>query len=267
MNTITDLQAHFLRVYGALEDDTERERSLSKTNMPPTAVVSNTRPIQCRWGFSNSRACDSYHLGEMVRFFSLRSKTIFLGSTLIDPQTEVEGEEEEEEEEEGEEDEEEELDENSISATGIASTDIPSITALLRQIPDYQIDPNHTGCGIRRRLLPALDCIDGFIGHRRAPVGLKEIRCWKRDDYHRHNNNPDSWKDRGRPLVETVDIHSSKIVGVRTGRQKAVEKNKSSSAVGSNNKPGAIEPISSLRGSLEAEARILFTARKRSWES
>lgn len=229
--------------------------------MPPTAVVSNTRPIQCRWGFSNSRACDSFHLGEMVRFFSLRSKTIFLGSTLIDPQTELEGEEEEEGENDKDDEDEEGLDENN-NTTGIASTDIPSITASLRQIPDYQIDPNHTGCGIRRRLLPALDCIDGFIGHRRAPVGLKEIRCWKRDDYHRPNN-PDSWKDRGRPPVETVDIHASKIVGVRTGRQKAaVGKNKSS-----NNKPGAIEPISSLRGSLETEARILFTARKRSWES
>jgi hypothetical protein len=205
----------------------------------------------------------------MVRFFSLRSKTIFLGSTLIDPQNEVDVDEENEDD-----GGEEELEDNTTSSPSIASTDIPSITASLRQIPDYQIDPNHTGCGIRRRLLPALDCIDGFIGHRRAPVGFKEIRCWKRgstssdDAYHRHNN-PDSWKDRGRPPVEMVDIHASKIVGVRTGRQKAV--GKKSSAVG--NKPGAIEPlsqswpISSLRGSPEAEARVLFTARKRSWES
>lgn len=215
----------------------------------------------------------------MVRFFSLRSKTIFLGSTLLDPHSEEDEDEEDDNVQ----------DEGRSKDTGAASSDIPAITASLRQIPDYQIDPNHTGCGIRRRLLPALDCIDGFLGHRRAPVGLQEICCWKQS---RNGGAPnaDSWKDRGRLPVETVDIHGAKIVGVRTGgHQKAVGKGTRTEqqqqqqkqhqpVVG---KPGVVVapaeplsvsrpwPISSspLRGSPEAEARILFTAKKRCWES
>lgn len=223
LNTITDIQAHFLRAYGALE---EEER---KDEYPPhghAAGSSRQRPIQCRLGYSNSRACDSFHLGEMIGFFSLRSKTIFLGSTLIDPDFDVDGDchsirniniNEEED------------DEEPVQSTPNrgATTDILSIIASLRQIPDYQLDPSHTGCGIRRQLLPVLDCVDRFVSHVRGVVGLSDPSAWKRPpmgttttsttNAHgipRFKQNPNSWSNRGLIRAEIVEIHGSNIMNI-----------------------------------------------------
>lgn len=286
MNTITDLQAHFLRAYGALEDDSERNRPQPKHNMLTTAVSSNPRPFQCRWGFDNSKACDSFHLGEMVRFFALRSRTIFLGSTLIDPGYEN-----------GSDEEEEELDDNGdggenyqrllgdekshppgefVDRTGsVASTDILSITSSLRQIPDYQIDNNHTGCGIRRRLLPVLDCIDGFIGHRRALIGLTDVAMWKSGPRGSlRKASLDSWRSSGLSRAEEVDIRGAKIVGIRKSRPRSnvdiINTPKPSAAASDKNDtkvaPGTTSPVNVIQQQRE-EARLFFTAHRRNWES
>jgi hypothetical protein len=48
--------------------------------------------------------------------------------------------------------------------------DIENLIGILRQCPSYQIDKNHTHCGLRTKLLPALDyiknCIDAGVGVR-----------------------------------------------------------------------------------------------------
>ncbi len=48
------------------------------------------------------------------------------------------------------------------------SGDIEYLIGLLRQCPSYQIDHNHSHCGLRTKLLPALDfiksCIDTGLG-------------------------------------------------------------------------------------------------------
>ncbi|KAH8699061.1 hypothetical protein BGW36DRAFT_396661 [Talaromyces proteolyticus] len=285
LNTITDLQAYFLRVYGALEDEPKQSQPF-KNNIPPAGVISNVRPIQCRWGFGNSRACDSYHLGEMVRFFSIRSKTIFLGSTLIDPYHDEDDEEEDEDEEDEREDDEPEYIQSKASSTknnataGIASTNILSITASLRQVPDYQIDENHIGCGIRRRLLPALDRIDSFLGHRQALLGLKDPKLWKSGiASNKHKQNPDSWRNCSLGKVVAVNIDATKITAVERPIQK---RSRRISTATTNAKPsselarqGVVamsmvpppRPFIILRTYLETEARRLFTAEERKWES
>lgn len=285
MNTITDLQAHFLRAYGALEDDAERNRPHPKHNMLMTAVSSNTRPFQCRWGFDNSKACDSFHLGEMVRFFTMRSKTIFLGSTLIDPGYDNGSDEEDDEDNDngGEEEshvkktfgDEKISPQDEVDRTAsVASTDILSITSSLRQIPDYQIDNNHTGCGIRRRLLPVLDCIDGFIGHRRALIGLTDVAMWKATRSTQRKTNLASWRPSGLSRAEEVDIRGAKIVGIRksrprsyidiinTSKPSATALEKSGLAVA----PSTTSPVNVIQQQRE-EARFFFTAKKRNWES
>lgn len=286
MNTITDLQAHFLRVYGALEDDAERNRPHPKHNMLMTAVSSNVRPFQCRWGFDNSKACDSFHLGEMVRFFTMRSKTIFLGSTLIDPGYDNGSDEEEDDNDhngEGEEnhviktfgDEKKHPHYEADQAESVASTDILSITSSLRQIPDYQIDNNHTGCGIRRRLLPVLDCIDGFIGHRRALIGLTDVNMWKSSTRATQiKTNLDSWRSSGLSRAEEVDIRGAKIVGIRKSRPRSyidiINTSKPAATAldenGSTVAPSTTSPVNVIRQQRE-EARLFFTAKKRNWES
>lgn len=51
--------------------------------------------------------------------------------------------------------------------------DVDQLIGVLRQCPSYQIDKNHTHCGLRTRILPALDyvrgCLDGGAGVRLIP--------------------------------------------------------------------------------------------------
>ncbi|EED21369.1 conserved hypothetical protein [Talaromyces stipitatus ATCC 10500] len=286
-NGLEDLQAHFLRAYGALENDAEHKRPQPKHNMLMTAVLSTSRPFQCRWGFDNSKACDSFHLGEMVRFFTMRSKTIFVGSTLIDPGYENGSEEEDDDNDDDNEDEEKSHVRTSVAhektrpydeavdrTAGVASTDILSITSSLRQIPDYQIDINHTGCGIRRRLLPLLDCIDGFIGHRRAFVGVTDVMMWKSSTRgSQRKANLDSWRSSGVSRAEKVDVRGAKIMGIRKSSPRSyidiINTSKSSVALDKNGTtvaPSTTSPVNIIQQQRE-EARLFFTAKKRNWES
>ncbi|KAJ9219511.1 hypothetical protein DTO271D3_739 [Paecilomyces variotii] len=236
LNTITDLQAHFLRVYGALEDSRDPKPTASNTPLGSTTTsASRSRPFQCRWGFSNSRACDAFHLGEMTRFFAIRTKTIFLGSTLIDPDFDLDPEDDSSVDEEGG---------ATRSLMAGPPSDISSIIASLRQIPDYQIDSNHTGCGIRRRLLPALDVIERFVADGRGLLGLV-LRYWKSPPA----TNSISWMDRSLRRAESVDIRYSKIISLNC------------------NPTGPLYPGPLPPGSQEEDARLFFTAKKRNWES
>ncbi|KAL2858118.1 hypothetical protein BJX68DRAFT_160810 [Aspergillus pseudodeflectus] len=228
LNTITDLQAHFLRVFGAIEEHTVP----TKPNIPNQ----QTKPYQCRCGLGNSSACDAFHLGQMTRFFALRTKTIFLGSTLIDPDFNPD------------------VDENENPATAetlssersLPPADITALISSLKQCPDYQIDSNHTACGIRRRFLPSLDCIEGFVGDERGLLGVN-MRYWRRGEAPPGGPWPQihgSWANRAHRRALAIDIRLSRISGVP------------------NMSRGM--PAAELR---EEDARLLFTAKKRNWEA
>ena len=108
-----------------------------------------SRQPQCRLGYSSSPQCDSYQLGEMIRFFS-RKGTVRIESAF-DPAPE------EPEPYRG---------------------SLDDIVAKLKQCPTYQIDNNHTHCGLRTRLMPILD-------GARSPRPLFQtgicLECWKED--------------------------------------------------------------------------------------
>jgi hypothetical protein len=239
LNTVTDLQAYFLRAYGALEELEE--------DMKPTSTS----------------ACDAFHLGQMTRFFALRTKTIFLGSTLIDPDFSPDLEDDEYTPAN--------TNNNSSNTPPIPSTDITALLASLKQCPDYQIDSNHTGCGIRRRFLPALDCIERFVGDGRGLLGIS-LRLWDRDIDKSTSSSAkpslpsrSSWANRALRRAQTVDIRSAKITAVHYNNNKKKNNN-------ANNPPGpAPTPLRSGSGSgsasQEEDARLLFTARRRNWEA
>lgn len=44
-----------------------------------------------------------------------------------------------------------------------ATTDISHIITVLKQCPSYQIDKNHTNCGLRARLMPILEYIEARL--------------------------------------------------------------------------------------------------------
>ncbi|CAG8909714.1 unnamed protein product [Penicillium egyptiacum] len=169
LNTITDLQAHFLRVYGGLEEtDSARSaanhRTLGAAFTASAHALFQSRQFQCRGGFNNASQCDLFQLGQMVRFFSMRARTIFLGSTLIDPDFDsapndcdhITGES------------------RNDQPPGPPS-DITAVIASIKQYPDYAIDEAHTGCGVRRRIMPALECIEKFVWDDRGLLGIAPV--------------------------------------------------------------------------------------------
>ncbi|KAI9373112.1 hypothetical protein BJX61DRAFT_403897 [Aspergillus egyptiacus] len=243
LNTITDLQAYFLRLYGAL-DPTAPSSTAPRPNHPQTQTQTQTQ-YQCRCGLGNSSACDTFHLGQMTRFFALRTKTIFLGSTLLDP----------------------DFDPDMDSASALEFTNnnlqtrppphITSIIATLKQCPDYQIDSNHTACGIRRRFLPSLDCIEGFVGDERGLLGVS-LDHWRNDDRGEGGGGGGggsglewphiygSWANRSLPRALVIDLRLARISGI----------------------PAMSRGVSRVNvKTREEDARLLFTAKRRNWEA
>ncbi|KAH7157019.1 hypothetical protein EDB81DRAFT_881306 [Dactylonectria macrodidyma] len=103
LNTIASVQRHFLGLFSS------RER-------------------QCKLGYDTSGACDSYQLGQMLKFF-LAKNLLFLvdfSPTSLD------------------------------SVPDTAMVDIEELLSTLQQCPNYQIDKNHTNCGLRVRMEPIM---------------------------------------------------------------------------------------------------------------
>lgn len=235
MNTITDLQAYFLRLYGALEDPHDEPKPTT-TSIRATVGAAfstshhQTRNFQCRAGLGNASQCDLFHLGQMTRFFAMKSKTVFLGSTLLDPDFSIIHDHT--------------IDSDDGAATSAAThpglpSDITAILRSLKQYPDYQIDASHQGCGcgVRRRLLPVLTCIEKWILDYRGLLGI-DLNLW--DD---PSSRPSiEWANKQNHRGHVVDIRFEKIVSIRF-------------------------PFDWSVSSHEENARLFFTAKRRNWEA
>jgi hypothetical protein len=55
---------------------------------------------------------------------------------------------------------------------------VDTVLATLRQCPGYQIDKNHTNCGLRTRMLPLLDFIQALLTANSVPIARA---AWKND--------------------------------------------------------------------------------------
>ncbi|KAK3683899.1 hypothetical protein B0T22DRAFT_265030 [Podospora appendiculata] len=112
LNTIASVQRHFLQKY-------------------------TSRARQCTRGYDSSASCDSYQLGEMVKFLVSRG-LLFLAD--FSPSGSVDA-----------------------AQDAFATVDINHIIAVLKECPSYQIDKNHTNCGLRTRVLPIFDYIKAML--------------------------------------------------------------------------------------------------------
>ncbi|KAI9818618.1 MAG: hypothetical protein M1832_004391 [Thelocarpon impressellum] len=110
------------------------------------SLYMTSRTRQCTLGYDSSPQCDSFQLGQAVRFFS-RIGTVELRGfgDVADPY--------------------------------MCTTDIGSLMTRMRQCPEYQIDANHRHCGIRARLMPALGLIECLAAW---DAGVCRD-CWKDD--------------------------------------------------------------------------------------
>lgn len=155
LETIQSLQTHFLGLY------TSRER-------------------QCKLGYDSSAQCDSFQLGEMVRFFN-RIGTLQFKSVLFDssePEPPYDG-------------------------------DVFNLLDNMRQVPEYQIDRFHSHCGIRTRLIPLLDLVQECL----QSVGLC-AECWQKD------RAGYAWIEAKKPLLwkrSVFRLRGQGCVGKHTG--------------------------------------------------
>lgn len=127
----------------------------------------STRVRQCRLGYDSSSECDSFQFGEMVRFF-MKIGTLRMQGRLLD------------------------TDDAPFEHDG----DLFLLIERMKQIPEYQVDRNHSHCGIRTRLVPSLDLIASALQHigicgdcwledwtKHAWIELKRPISWKRERY------------------------------------------------------------------------------------
>ncbi|QIW96270.1 hypothetical protein AMS68_001788 [Peltaster fructicola] len=128
----------------------------------------STRARQCRLGYDSSAECDSFQFGEMVRFF-MKISTLRLQGRLLS------------------------TDETSFEYEG----DLFLLIERLKQIPEYQVDRNHSHCGIRTRLIPLLDLIASNL----QGIGICG-ECWL-ENWTKH-----AWIELKRPLSWTRDRHT-----------------------------------------------------------
>lgn len=108
--------------------------------------IYSSKERQCKLGYDSSSSCDSFQLGEMVKFLTKRNLLHLVPLQAYSP-------------------------EDAEYVWPEAYTgDIENLIGVLRQCPSYQIDSNHKHCGLRIKLLPALDyiksCIDSGAGIR-----------------------------------------------------------------------------------------------------
>jgi hypothetical protein len=153
LETINSLQAHFLKLY------TSGER-------------------QCKLGYDTSLQCDSFQLGEMVRFFH-KIDTIRLQGKIYD---------------------------NTEPTYYLG--DVDRLLSSLRQCSNYQVDSNHNHCGLRSRLLPLLDLIQNQLNLETGSLDTGICAdCWT------HHRKEYAWKLAKRPVLWT---HSRALTGNRS---------------------------------------------------
>ncbi|KAJ5649084.1 uncharacterized protein N7484_002807 [Penicillium longicatenatum] len=225
MATIADLQSHFLRAYGVLEDVHPQPSVPAQRSMAMAFATPHKRHFQCRAGLSNGSECDIFQVGQLIRFFVMRSKTVFLGSNLIDPEFTIDPGSQ------GEDGQKNKSDLFDLS-------DIITILTTLKEFPDYQVDANHGSCGIKRRIIPIIPCIENFLLNPKSLIGLDYGR-W----FDENTRRATEWKTT--PKAYCVDIRQSILYAVHE----------------SGKGPHRILPPASR------DARLLFTAHKRNWEA
>lgn len=188
---------------------------------------------QCKLGYDSSPQCDSFQLGEMTRFFAKIGTLQLQGTIFADP---------------------------ADTFPPPYQGEIDQLIVALRQCPAYQVDKNHAHCGLRTRLIPALDPIQGYI---RAETGVCR-HCWKEDrnSYRWYEGEPVStWYPR--EDLPNVSGYSKGSVAICGGGSRGATATKEKIAPS-----GFIERNGSYRNCKKdhRQARELFTAETRKWE-
>lgn len=107
---------------------------------------------QCRLGYDTSPACDSFQLGEFVRFLK-RTGALRFGSSF-----------------------------SQVDNTDLYDGDLEVLLQTLRQCPTYQIDPNHSHCGPKKRFVSGLNAIQTLMSRTGIAICF---HCWNQGGFAR----------------------------------------------------------------------------------
>jgi len=124
---------------------------------------------KCWLGYDSSPQCDSFQLGEFVKFLARNGLLDLRASILGISSDEADSYRSDNEEYQG---------------------DIRSLLATFRKCPAYQLDSNHGHCGPKKDLMTGLDIISNNVS--KAGVCW---RCWQTETAHHH------WTSANRPLL------------------------------------------------------------------
>jgi hypothetical protein len=129
-------------------------------------------------GYDTSLQCDSFQLGEMIRFFT-KSHTLRLQGTIYDN-----------------------------AEPTYYSGDVGRLLESLRQCSSYQIDHHHSHCGLRTRLMPLIDLVQNQLSLETSSIDIGICtECWN------NNRTLYAWALAKRPVLW---MHPKSLTGSRT---------------------------------------------------
>ncbi|CAK7222752.1 hypothetical protein SBRCBS47491_004966 [Sporothrix bragantina] len=219
------------------------------------ALYTSRNKRQCKMGYESSAACDSFQLGEIVKFL-FHKDLMFLHDFSSTVMARGRGQ-------------------RLLSPADYAAVDINHILATLKQCPAYQLDKHHVNCGLRTRILPILEYIQSMLGA--SVVGLH------RHDWAAVHHGKASWlasaeaaglldsDDYGYDYGDDsddgdgVDVPSFGKLPPRSGAVAATDPH--APQVFRFTRSLASDPRLRMEGSMAADrmARQLFTARRWNW--
>ncbi|CAG8978238.1 hypothetical protein HYALB_00009135 [Hymenoscyphus albidus] len=118
----------------------------------------SSRDLQCKLGYESSHACDSFQLGEMIKFLTRKGLLSLIPFQAVSPE-----------------------DDEYIWPEAY-SGDAETLMGLLRQCPGYQVNEYHKYCGLRTKLLGPLEyiksCIEVGVG-----ISLGRGKNWMNESW------------------------------------------------------------------------------------
>ena len=183
---VTNAEAMWWSLPNGLEEELIAKRNsilatLASLQQHFITLYSNSKTLQCTLGYDTSPACDSFQLGEMIRFFC-RCGTLKLSNTFYQPDTDLD--------------------------LTLYPGNLFDLYEILKSCPSPQIDSNHKRCGLRPRFIPALEHIFYCLGDKVEVCG----DCWiKGKKRYAWSQNPcgGKWKFNEKVKTGKMDVRRS----------------------------------------------------------
>ncbi|KAK3949310.1 hypothetical protein QBC32DRAFT_349521 [Pseudoneurospora amorphoporcata] len=186
LSVLASIPRHFLRLYIVRPPQTRSINTSSAgigasfTSNAASALQAAAQGRQCKLGYESSMSCDSYQLGEMIRFLCTKGLFALVDFSPMSFDRAIN-------QYDGGENPLAKVDAANGPGTGvvfgppkpsfggragtglgsglggISTMEVSHFISILRQCPSYQIDRNHTNCGFRTRILPLLEYVQAMF--------------------------------------------------------------------------------------------------------